>query len=91
MLLESATVGLAVLWLAQAPTPAPLTLSEALQRAAVSSPSLAAADTVTTLKPAVKLARTDEKRNALRLPPSCDFASCPERSSRPPLRTRLTS
>jgi cobalt-zinc-cadmium efflux system outer membrane protein len=43
MLLEPATVGFAVLWLAQAPPPAPLTLSEALQRAAVSNPSLAAA------------------------------------------------
>jgi cobalt-zinc-cadmium efflux system outer membrane protein len=58
MLLESATVGLAVLWLAQAPTPAPLTLSEALQRAAVSNPSLAAARVrLTTLAAGVDVAR----------------------------------
>lgn len=43
MFVESAACGLALLWLAQAPAPAPLTLSEALQRAAVSNPSLVAA------------------------------------------------
>ncbi len=46
MFFESATLGLAILWLAQAPpspSPAPLTLSEALQRAAASNPSLVAA------------------------------------------------
>ena len=58
MLLEPATVGLAVLWLAQAPTPARLTLSDALQRAAVSNPSLAAARVrLTTLAAGLDVAR----------------------------------